>query len=61
MSWEWIREQMVNCPRCNQKPSLGTDVVTKKYQVACMNACCGNMYSTTNSYWGRAIVEWNRH
>lgn len=56
----WIREQMLNCPYCGQKPELGTDALTKKWMVACMNSCCSVMKCFINNYWGRTIVNWNK-
>ena len=60
MSWDWINAQMDKCPYCKGQATLGTDAVTGKYSVCCMNNCCGNMTRFINDYWGRAIVNWNR-
>lgn len=61
IGYEWFKEQMEECPYCKNKPTLGTDAVTGKYMVACMNICCSNMTVFYNSYWGRAIINWNRY
>lgn len=58
--WDWIRDQMENCPYCNQKPDLGIDALSGKWMVACMNSCCSVMKCFINEYSGRAIVAWNK-
>lgn len=57
----WFKEQMNNCPSCGYKPTLGTNALSGKYMVACMNCCCSNMTAFYNDYWGRAIINWNKY
>ena len=60
MSRDWINSQIEKCPYCKSNATLGTDAITGKYRVGCMNCCCGNMTNFMSEYWGRAIVNWNR-
>lgn len=57
--WFW-KEIIEKCPYCGGEATLGTDALTGKYMVACMNICCGNMKVFYSEYWGKAIVNWNR-
>ena len=57
--WDYICSLMENCPRCGEKPSLGTEPLSKKWQIGCFNCCCGNfeMFLDDNPF--VAIQKWN--
>ena len=57
--WDYIKSLMEECPRCHCKPSLGTDPISNKWQIACFNACCGNMENFTDENPFIAILKWN--
>ena len=59
--WDYINSLMDKCPICNGQATLGTDAISGRYRVCCMNICCSNMTNFLNDSWGKAIVNWNRY
>lgn len=59
--WEFIKSLIGKCPTCKRAATLGTDALSGKWRVCCMNCTCPNMNKTklhSNPY--IAILEWNR-
>lgn len=47
------------CPKCNELPTIGTQALSGKPIVACMNICCSNMISFEADKVGEAMAKWN--
>lgn len=47
------------CPICKELPTIGTNALSGKPMVACMNCGCPNMKSFIADDVGAAMVEWN--
>lgn len=52
--WDYIKSLMNKCPSCKGQATLGTDALSKKYMVACMNCCCGNMTVFYDDNWRKS-------
>lgn len=59
IGWDYIYSLMEECPCCHWKPSLGNTPFSNKWQIACMNCCCGNMESFIDENPFIAILKWN--
>lgn len=59
--WDYIKSLMNKCPSCGEGATLGTDALSDKYMVCCMNCCCGNMTVFFDESWGKAITKWNKY
>ena len=53
----WWKEQIEHCPYCGGEATLGTDALTGKYMVACMNICCGNTTVFYNHSWRKSYSK----
>ena len=54
-----MSESIDRCPICKGQPTIGTEAISGKPMVACMNICCSNMNKFVADYVGEAVAEWN--